>query len=120
MPVSCTSKRNPLGAAERSAMRIAPAPVNFTALPTRLLSICLMRKPSARYRRSGTSRNSALSVKPFCRALCSNKRRTSSITARGENGAEETTTRPASMRDKSNMSLRIATRLRPDSTTVRA
>src|SRR5258708_1937081 len=111
MPVSETEKRmgmNPPVDCKRCARTlISPSLVNLMALPARLMRICRKRVGSPR-RTSGTSPCRAqVTSKFFCWARTARGSNTLSMQSRSEKGTLSRSSRPASIFEKSRMSLMI-------------
>ena len=109
LPVSLTETCTSTSSAPRSCAwartTISPRSVNLMALPTRFTSTCFMRTGSP-ITRSGTScRTSQTSSSPFWCARSATVRSAESSSPRSSNPEESRSSRPASILEKSRMSL---------------
>ena len=108
MPESLTSKRsNPSGEPSRGARTrrtTSPRSVNFTALPTRLTSTCFRRSGSPSTRAGTRGSTTSTSSMPFSSARRASRSSASSINCRRSKLVVASSTRPASILEKSRMS----------------
>ncbi|KEH07549.1 hypothetical protein GY14_26565 [Delftia tsuruhatensis] len=109
MPVSCTWNRRsvPSSLSPMTCRRRAtwPENVNLMALPTRLSRICRSRKASPTSRGGVFTSETAYSCRPFCSARDSRPAATLSSNSVAENAWASSCSRPASMADRSRLSL---------------
>ena len=124
IPVSVTSKRTQrpraLGSPSVTRTVISPSEVNLTALETRFVSTCWSRKRSpttcSRARRSTNARRS----RPLPRAFSASSSTASSTASDSENSASSSSSLPASIFDRSRMSLMIVSSCSPEVCTIDA
>ncbi len=124
MPVSETSKRTTAESSPSSSSlttrATSPSSVNFTALPRRLTRTCLMR-PGSPLRAVGTSGFTRLAIsKPFAWALSARSPTDSSTAALRSKSITSKSILPASIFEKSRMSLMMVSRLSAEDRTVSA
>ena len=123
MPVSRTSARShsePSRAIGRIARTTSPSSVNLTALPTRLLRICRSRTGSPRIWRGRSSERSHITSSDFSCAGAAISWMTSSASWQIETGIRSSVSLPASIFEKSRMSLMITRSASPERWTVSA
>ena len=126
MPVSRTvrwytraSGRSEAAAAD-AEITISPVSVNFTALLSRFSRIWRMRLASPTAVSGVSGAMSYATSRPFVAATGPIRSTTDSMLARRSNGARSSSMRPASILEKSRMSLMIESRASPLLATVAA
>ena len=116
-PVSSTWKRNigswPGASSRHTMMRTWPTMVNFTALPTRFSRIWRSRVGSLRIVRGSGISNVTSNASFFSWARGRTNDVTSPTTRHGSHSTDSTVIRPASIFDRSRMSLITASRCSP-------
>ena len=114
IPVSCTEKHSRASRAvcNSAPTRTATSPcsVNLMALPIRLTSTCLRRTGSPTSSSGTLGSNKHFSFRPFCRAWKLSPFTISATHSRKLNSTFSSSTFPASIFEKSRMSLMIAIR----------
>ena len=122
IPVSTTWKRMIVDVASPPAMvsssTTSPEGVNFTALPTRLVTIWRRRPGSPRSTAGISTGTLHTSSRPLAWAGWENMPATSSTRPRRSKSMLSRSRRPASILEKSRMSLRMLSRASPDACTV--
>ena len=124
IPVSATSKRTrrPVSVSSPGVTRtvISPSAVNLTALETRLVRICWRRKRSP-WTRSGVRRSmNARRSRCLARAFSASMSTAASTASERSNSARSSSSLPASIFDRSRMSLMIVSSASPDERTSEA
>ena len=118
IPVSRTSKRTATAPSPDSARvtrrTTSPLSVNLTALPTRLVRTCRSRPGSPRSALGTSWRMRQSSSSPLAWAASAKDPRTSRTARRRSKSTISRSTRPASIFEKSRMSLMISSRARPE------
>ena len=124
MPVSVTSKRTrwPFAVGSPSVTRtvISPSAVNLTALETRLVRICWRRKWSPTTFSGARRSMKARSSMPLARAFSASMSTAASTASESVNSACSSSSLPASIFDRSRMSLMICSSASPELRTIEA
>ena len=122
MPVSVTLTCSLVLPSARESSRTStstwPRSVNFSALPTRLVSTCWIRVGSPMTPGGTSGSMSQISSSPFWCARSASGLSASAITVRGENGTASSSSLRDSIFEKSRMSLRIDSSVSADVRTV--
>jgi len=117
IPVSITSNQSspgpPADGRRQTAIRTPPCSVNLIALPTRLSRICCSRSGSLMMADGSSEPSSSSSERPLARARSRSSAATCCATEIGEVSESRTSSPPASIFDRSSMSLISASRWWP-------